>query len=720
MPVSIGLLKSAPVWVPLGFGGKGAGSATDTRFIPPHRISEEAGIFGPCRRAGYVRDLILVGRSADAFRTATTGSGLYEVGPGRSCFDENLGRVDGFSVSGAPDWRALAALEAGHLDYERWLTSPNPQTTARSLSFPCRRPNPCCMTLVRICGVLPVISIGQPRRRADGWLKPPADPVAVDRLGEIQFLSGQHAAAIASFEEARPLYDAKARIDPEASLGRDRKSPRVGAFLSRLRLGAAQATAGQSVSAAMTFDDLIIDLGREAASGAEVDEEILYLALSQAGHLALSNTDHAKASAFYAKAALIGVESDWYDFAARTGVVENNRALADAKSGRVATALRHAAGAVHIDPGNPVFTETLAFARRMADDRAGALAAYDAALALDPSLFTAHNNRGVLLAELGRFDEAGSAFRQALSADPTYAVAWFNLGSLLLQREGLPGLIAGQGSLGRAVVADYGFRDQTAELRYDDTIYRSGLDLARPLPADWQFSDTAERPLPGLAVVALVALVLKLGQHLGLDQLSNWIATRLLRRREQDRLPWWHRIPAFWSPVVAIVAATVAVGILFWRDNGTLDLTAPLLIGGTVIVLLLAMAARRVAAGVVGARLQHGSWTPAVLLGLVLAAFSIPFIPQPVARLPRSEAADRVRWVGLGALAATAALLLASGYVFGVPLTRDLGVLTVAMLAASAVPVRPLDGGFIRRRSTEIAVSVALLIVSAATILAWI
>jgi Zn-dependent protease len=118
--------------------------------------------------------------------------------------------------------------------------------------------------------------------------------------------------------------------------------------------------------------------------------------------------------------------------------------------------------------------------------------------------------------------------------------------------------------------------------------------------------------------------------------------------------------------------------------------------------------------------LRHSAWTPSILIGAALAAFAIPFIPQPVAHLPEGERADRVRWAGPVALSAAAALLLGFGYVFGVPLIRELGVISIAMLASNALPVRPLDGGYIHRRSTGIVVTLLLAAVSAVILLAWI
>jgi tetratricopeptide (TPR) repeat protein len=62
---------------------------------------------------------------------------------------------------------------------------------------------------------------------------------------------------------------------------------------------------------------------------------------------------------------------------------------------------------------------------------ADALAAYDAALAINPQYATAHYNRGLVLHDLGRQEEALVAFDAALVIDPQYANAHCNRGRVL-------------------------------------------------------------------------------------------------------------------------------------------------------------------------------------------------------------------------------------------------------------------------------------------------
>ena len=56
---------------------------------------------------------------------------------------------------------------------------------------------------------------------------------------------------------------------------------------------------------------------------------------------------------------------------------------------------------------------------------------YRKSLEFDPDYAEAHNNLGVLLKYLGRYDEAEEEYREAIRADPDLALAHYNLGILL-------------------------------------------------------------------------------------------------------------------------------------------------------------------------------------------------------------------------------------------------------------------------------------------------
>jgi tetratricopeptide (TPR) repeat protein len=159
-----------------------------------------------------------------------------------------------------------------------------------------------------------------------------------------------------------------------------------------------------------------------------------------------------------------------------------------------------------------------------------ALAAYDTALAVNPSRLTAgdrlalHNNRGAALLELGRESEARQAYARALAIDPTYPPARVSMAALQgaaqvtrdeeaarLARSGMEALAAGD--LPRARMRLRASVDRqsddatwmslaTASIRLGDTaaataIYRRLVDAA----TEARFARLAQRRLDSLAVM---------------------------------------------------------------------------------------------------------------------------------------------------------------------------------------------------------------------------
>jgi tetratricopeptide (TPR) repeat protein len=68
-------------------------------------------------------------------------------------------------------------------------------------------------------------------------------------------------------------------------------------------------------------------------------------------------------------------------------------------------------------------------------DPAAALEAYAEAIKLHPELADAHVNRGWLLHEAGRFDEAEQAYRGAITACGSEPLLLYNLGVLLVDMD---------------------------------------------------------------------------------------------------------------------------------------------------------------------------------------------------------------------------------------------------------------------------------------------
>ncbi len=100
-------------------------------------------------------------------------------------------------------------------------------------------------------------------------------------------------------------------------------------------------------------------------------------------------------------------------------------------------------------------------------DYDGAIAAFQAALRIDPRLAPAHHNLGVALEGKRHFDEAIAEFRMAIELEPRYARAHRSLGNLLMN----------QGRFEEAIAE---FRAAIG-LKKDDTDAKTNLELAERL-----------------------------------------------------------------------------------------------------------------------------------------------------------------------------------------------------------------------------------------------
>jgi tetratricopeptide (TPR) repeat protein len=89
-------------------------------------------------------------------------------------------------------------------------------------------------------------------------------------------------------------------------------------------------------------------------------------------------------------------------------------------------------------------------------DPRAALAAYAEAILIDPKLVDAHVNRGWLLHEAGRFDEAEQAYRAAIAACGDEPLVLYNLGVLLVDMDRKKEAVEVYGA---AVRANPGFAD---------------------------------------------------------------------------------------------------------------------------------------------------------------------------------------------------------------------------------------------------------------------
>ena len=370
------------------------------------------------------------------------------------------------------------------------------------------------------------------------------------------------------------------------------------------------------------------------------------------------------------------------------GVLDNNAALADLALGRAAEAQAASARAIDADPASPIFTLTAASAAEAVGDTTRAMELNAAALHNDPTAFPAANNLGVGLARQHQPRKAAVILRQAVGARDDYALGWFNLGVLYSQRGPLF-LLQSQGALSRAFALDPALMDRPREVVVDEHVYRTELDLSKPLPTGWSLGRVERRqPLAAVGLLGLLGITMALSRLLptGVDSrvktsLQHGAQTlrrlRLLERRRH----------LGWAVGATIIAFTLPIAIGGARADPTF-LSAYVVLLGLLTALLIGV--RQLLAMHWNVRAIQRTWSPGVVVGVVSGAFGVPWAPLPYVRVPPRAA--RIHLASVIVMAVLAALLLLEVAWLQVPLTKAAAVAALTMTASMLVPLRPMDG----------------------------
>ena len=296
----------------------------------------------------------------------------------------------------------------------------------------------------------------------------------------------------------------------------------------------------------------------------------------------------------------------------------------------------------------------------------------------------------MLLARRGDDEAAVAALRRSVGGAQDYALGWFNLG-VVLGGMGPRHLLASQGALAKAFTLDPALRDREREPTLDRTTYRSGLDVARPLPPQWTFA-ASQKHAPAKTAGLVVLLAAAFGVSRALQARGGrGLAERWLEQvdRGSSKLKWLRRLT---HPAIAIV---VTLAVLLWplaRDPG--GGTSAALAGALGLVLLVGVALRGRAAALrrEAQRPPQRTWAPGVVFGIGAAAAGLLWTPLPVLG---DKASPRSHWAAPAALAVVAVPLVLATVWLDVPLTRSLAAATLIMAASLLTPVKPVDGGAI-------------------------
>jgi tetratricopeptide (TPR) repeat protein len=513
-----------------------------------------------------------------------------------------------------------------------------------------------------------------------GWDARDGDSNALPalRLGEVAFLQGDYNEAAAQFGVAA----FRARLLPSAD-------PSL-ASQAQLDRGAALLKAGRTTEGVALLRDAEQDgVAGFPRAGADYDVAREFGAVSY--HSAVQLGDYESATGdLHGAVDDYAMASSWTaklnELLAKPEVMDNNLALAYLGIGSTERARDSAAKALETDSMNPVFLMTAGFVADRAGDAAAAADYDQRALASDPGSFAAANDLGVELARRHSVGAAEMALRQAVGAAPGYALGWFNLGVLESQR-GPAHLLASQGAFARALNLDATLKDRRHELTIDGSVYRTALDLSKPLPPEWSLAQTQKTaPVTSASLLALALLgvgLAKSSNRHGIDlakQFLNPVVTQL----NKIQVPRWLQ-----PPIWAVVGTVAAFLLTYLRHAGSPTETGAYCLA-IVLMSAVAVQARTVVASRSNVVATQTSWLPGLSFGLLTGALGAPWAPLPVAATKTES--PRVHLAAPLTLAVLSLVLFIQFAWLNIPLTQAVAIAALIMVGSTLLPIGPLDG----------------------------
>jgi len=652
-PLSMGAETLAPladVLIPPGGAG---GTVTDLSFIPQYR--DDFGVTGTlirCPSLAARRDAILAGHSAqalDEWPDRFTGARPDTASSDCADVDNSLE-----SIARLVAQQPIANTAASKDDLtDQW------------------------QNLLRWAGDLPTA-----RKVISTWEATDGDRSALPalRLGEVAFL--QH-----DYHEAATQFDVAARrarllhYDDELAVDQ-----------AKLNRGAALFAAGRNAEAVALLRPLI-DRGtleyaylisKDDTETADSFAAVAYYAAEQLADYESATNDLHAAVDDYNTALSWTAQLDGHGV--RPEVLYNNLALAELGLGATDPAASLSAKALDSDRMNPAFLMTAGFIA----DRAGKLslaADYDRrALQSDPGAFPAANDLGVELARQHHESAAVAALRQAVGADPSYALGWFNLG-VLEGRRGPLHLPAAQGAFAKSFALDPTLKDRRHDLTIDASVYRTALDLSKPLPPRWSLAET-QKAVPIATAGLLAALLLGFGLARsaspgGTDLAKQWLEPL------GERLDGVRGLTRLKHPAWAVIA-TVATFLFAYLHHASGPTEVAAYVLGVLVLTGAAMYARIAIAARANVATTQTSWLPGMAFGLVTGIIGLPWAPLPVVKT--SPESTRVHLAAPLTVAALSVVLFVESAWLGVPLTQSLAVVALVMAGSTLLPIKPLDG----------------------------
>lgn len=658
LPLSFGVGRITPLTVELIAPGGAGGTVNDLSFIPAYR--DDNGVTGTqpdCPTWTWARDELLLGHAALAL--AHWPAQFESVQSGRGCIA--FGEL-----------KLLAEMETGH---------PPPASALKKDLLTTDTLADDWQNLLRWAGNLTAA-----KTAAAKWQAARGDASALPalRLGEIDFLQHDYNDAAAEFGLAArrwrlvgyndDLYVDQAELDRGAALfAADRAAEAVHTLRPLDLIG----TQGYSYQHSSPQGDPGYAIEFAAVSYYACEQLADYE--SHSGDLHAAVEDYTNALTWIP---LFGTEIN-----IRPQALNNNAALAYLGLGETSTAAALESKALVADPKDPVFLMTAGFIAERAGHLAQAIAYDRAALASDPGAFPAANDLGVELLRSRQDNAAVAVLRQAIGASSSYALGWFNLGVVESQL-GAAHFVPAQGAFAMAYALDPALQNRQHQATIDGSVYRTALDLSKPLPPNWSIAQLPQ-PVPaaaaGLLAIGLLALGLARATRPGGSALAaQWLDPMSDRLQSAKVLRRLHH-PG-WS-----VAATAASFLFAYLRKGAGPVEVTMYLAGVVILVLLAVGGRVIVARRNRLAVTFETWSPAVAVSLVAGAAGLPWAALPVVKV-EGKAAVKVHLAAPVILASLSALLFVESVWLHTPVTESWAVAALIMSASTLLPVGPLDG----------------------------
>jgi hypothetical protein len=667
LPLSFGADRLTPLSAQLLLAGGAGGSVQDLSFIPAYR--DDPGITGTdasCASWTWRRDAILDGHVARAL----------------AGWPAQFGRVRPGSGGCGVTLKLIAETEAGQKLDNSFLSSDGIADARQNL--------------LRWAGDLPAA-----KKVAEQWQSATGDKNAMPalRLGEIEFLLHQYDDAAAEFGLA-------ARRSRLVDLRND-----LGVRQAELDRGAALLAAGRTGEGTQLLRTLDLQ-GMEGyayqnslpkSQGADIALQfaaVSYYACTQLGDYERESGNLHAAVEDYTNA-LNWTQHIEQQSGVRPEVLNNNAALAYLGLGDTSTAARLESKALAADPVDPAFLMTAGFILDRAGRVADAAQADRAALNADPGAFPAANDLGVELTREHHGGLAVTALRQAVGASPRYALGWFNLG-VLESTLGPSHVLASQGAFAMAYSLDPALKDRRHDMTIDASVYRTALDLSKPLPPRWSLSQLP-RPAPaaaaGLLAVAMLGLGLARASGRGGTIIAGQLFDPVSGRLQSVPLLKRLRHPG-WA-----LAATGATFLLAYLRRAASPTEVVAYTAGVLILAAAATTARSALARARGIAITQDSWPPAIAFGLATGAIGLPWAPLPVVRTD-GEDNPRLHLAAPITLAALSLTLFGESAWLHTPITQAWAVAALIMSASTLLPIGPLDGAHVGKAGVPAAAGV--------------